>query len=266
MVAGYFISYFLIELEHAGSQSSWTSVLALAMHRCHANLTTITIIAVLIKIMKDDYYRQREHEMLAVENLANRLRLLKLQLHPRVLFSSLDSIYAEMEKGSSRAPRMILKLSDLLSYLLYRSDGERIPLSSEVEMIGNYIQLKKLQYPDRMDIHLYSDDIRIDHLVPPGLFLPILEIGMEPPDDGRKPVTVEIGVSTSSSKVYFSMTNNRRGLDALQASAARLALEQLRARLQSLLSGKFRLNVEPGPEDLLISMELGIDKPVKTRQ
>src|ERR1700744_1553660 len=100
-----------------------------------------------------------------------------MQLHPNILFSALQSIYAEIEKETPRAPHMILKLSDLLSYLLYESDTARVALSREVAMLGNYIQLKRLEFPSGMDIYLDTRSIEIDYLIPPGLFLPLLEIG-----------------------------------------------------------------------------------------
>jgi Histidine kinase len=263
MTAGYFVSYALIE--RGGLKPNFVHALGYAMHRCQANLVTITAGAVLIKIMKDDYFRQRENEMLVVEHLSNRLRLLKMQLHPRVLFSSLESIYAEMENETPRAPRMILKLSDLLSYLLYESDTERIALSKEVGMMENYVQLKMLEYPDNLEIHLDTSELKIDHLVPPGLFLPILEIGIEPTCNLVKPVLVDIELRTSASKLYFSVINNCHGIGTLKADTARFAFEQVKTNLQSLLTEKFKLDMQGGPDDFSISMEMGIDKPVKPR-
>ncbi len=258
-LVGYFSAREIIVL--GGGIPDFVDTLAYAMHRTQANLTTLTVLAVLIKIMKDDYLRQQENELLAVENIDNRVRLLKLQLHPNILFSSLRSIYAEIEKETARAPRMILKLSDLLSYLLYESDTERVALSKEVAMLENYIQLKRLEFPTSMDIYLDTRSIETDASIPPGLFLPILEIGIQPPNDPQQHVTVDIEIRMTASKLYFNLTNDQKGIGSLNTNTLRVALDQLKARLQSLPGGKFKLNFQPGANgELSISMELKIDK------
>ncbi len=98
-----------------------------------------------------------------------------MQLHPRILFASLQRIHLEIEHGTREAPEMILKLSDLLSYLLYDSEAEKVPLIKEVQMIENYLALKKLENNHHPDIRFDASGDLHRHWISPGFFLPLLE-------------------------------------------------------------------------------------------
>jgi sensor histidine kinase YesM len=134
--AGFFITKLIFKTHGYGGNN--LDVLSMALQHCMADLVTITGAAIIIKILKDYFLQQRESEMLAVENIRNKLQLLKMQMHPRLLFASLTRIHTEIDAGTREAPEMILRLSDLLSYLLYESDSDRVP--REGKMINNYIE------------------------------------------------------------------------------------------------------------------------------
>ncbi len=98
--------------------------------------------ALIIKIMKDYFLKQQESEKLAIENVNNKLQLLKMQMHPQILFDCLHEIYLDIEAGTIDAPERILQLSDLLSYSLYEAGSEEILLDKKIKMITNFRELK----------------------------------------------------------------------------------------------------------------------------
>jgi hypothetical protein len=258
ILSGYFITK-LIFITH-GYGGNWLDVLSMALQRCMADLITITGAAIIIKILKDYFLQQRENEMLAVENIRNKVQLLKMQMHPRILFASLRRIHMELDAGTRQAPEMILKLSDLLSYLLYESESDRVPLSKEVKMIENYIALKKLEYKGSIDIRFQTGGRRSDPSVTPGLLLPLLEIGVERPDDGPQKTRVAIELRTAGSTVFFSLSNNMPGKAIVREPSVQGTLEAVRKRLQSSSHQKFKLEVYPAIDSLTIVFQVEIDK------
>lgn len=172
-VAGFFISKWW--LTRFGPSIIFLDVLSFASHRCMANGLTITVAAVIIKIMKHQFLRWRDREKLLVERLANKLRLLKMSLHPQLLFTSLRRIRVEIENDTSLAPEMILRLADLLSYLLYESQTDVVQLDQEVRMIGEYIALKQLEFADYRPIPIVVNGSLAGRCIAPGLLLPLLE-------------------------------------------------------------------------------------------
>lgn len=79
------------------------------------------------------------------ERLAAELRFLRAQVNPHMLFNSLNSIYAYAIKNSEQAPEMVLKLSEILRYMLYECEKPRVPLSKEVTYLTDYIALQEMR-------------------------------------------------------------------------------------------------------------------------
>ncbi|MEO7835781.1 MAG: histidine kinase, partial [Ginsengibacter sp.] len=97
-----------------------------------------------IKLGKNWYHQQNENLLLAKQKANTELKLLKARIHPDFLFKTLDDIYKKINSGSSKSPLMILKLSEMLSYLLYESDQELVALENELTVVNDFISISKL--------------------------------------------------------------------------------------------------------------------------
>ena len=88
----------------------------------------VTLIVVAISLLKRWWQKQKEKERLEKEKISAELRLLKAQIHPEFLFSTLNSITTFARAASPQAPEMLIRFSDLLSYMLYDSDDAKVRL------------------------------------------------------------------------------------------------------------------------------------------
>ena len=86
------------------------------------------------------------------EKLQAELKFLKAQIHPHFLFNTLNNLYALTLKKSDSAPDVVLKLSDLLNYMLYECNATWVQLKKEIELLENYLVLEKIRYGGRLDI------------------------------------------------------------------------------------------------------------------
>jgi len=87
------------------------------------------------------------------EKTESELNFLRSQLNPHVLFNNLNNIYSYALDASPKAPEMILKLSDIMRYMLYECDGAFVPLQKEVTYLENYIELQKTQMEGRGEVN-----------------------------------------------------------------------------------------------------------------
>lgn len=253
--AGYYVTE--VNYMSRGYDSDVLDIFASALHNCMANLITTTGAAVILKIMKDYWLRQRENDLLAIENIRNKLHLLKMQMHPRILFASLQRIYLAMDNATGEAPEMILKLSDLLSYLLYESELDQVPLGKELQMIENYLSLKKLEYKQQLDIQLAASGTLHQHWIPPGLFLPLLEIGLERGAGGvNRQTTVIVQLRAIGPKLFFSLTNDTPGKEMAKDPIVQSTLRTVRERLGNTSFQKAKLDLRSTAESLTIVMQL----------
>ena len=83
---------------------------------------------------------------------------MKAQIHPHFLFNTLNNLYALTLKKSSKAPEVVLKLSDLLDYMLYECNVPKVTLEKELKMLENYIALEKIRYGDDLKININVDE------------------------------------------------------------------------------------------------------------
>jgi two-component system, LytTR family, sensor kinase len=121
----------------------------------------IAIVALGTKVAKDWYLQQRENlEILKFKSRAE-MQLQKSRFHPQLLSRSLNTIYNNIQSGSGMAPTLILNLSDLLSYSLYESDSNLIPLERELRELQNLISLEKQNKESLIEIQVaISGDAR----------------------------------------------------------------------------------------------------------
>jgi hypothetical protein len=118
--------------------------------------------------------KEREKKLLR-EKHATELKYLRNQTNPHFLFNTLNNIYALARKKSEDTPHVVMKLSKLLRFMLYESNKDFIPLTEEIRMLDDYLELEKIRYSDRLTITFYKELDSEAQLVAPLLLLPFVE-------------------------------------------------------------------------------------------
>ena len=109
------------------------------------------------------------------EKLSSELRFLKNQLHPHFLFNTLNNIYALTRKKSEKAPESVMKLSELLSFMLYESGKETISIDREIQFLEDYISLQQIRYADELSVVFNKEIDDKTQPIAPLLLLPLVE-------------------------------------------------------------------------------------------
>lgn len=109
------------------------------------------------------------------EKLSTELQFLKNQLNPHFLFNTLNNIYALTRKKSNKAPEVVMKLSELLSFMLYESDKETISIDKEIQFLEDYISLEKIRYTDGLSVVFTKEIDDTSQQITPLLLLPLVE-------------------------------------------------------------------------------------------
>ena len=106
-----------------------------------------------------------------------RLRYLRAQLNPHFLFNTLNSIYSLSLQKSDRTADIVVRLADIMRYLIYECNEEKIPLDKEIEFIRNYIEIEKLRH--KADIRLTVEGSTEGLMIEPFLFISFIENGFK---------------------------------------------------------------------------------------
>ncbi len=194
-----------------------------------------------IKLTVDWVYERRRVEELQEIQLKTELDFLKSQIQPHFFFNTLNNLYSLTLKKSDVAPSVVLKLSDIMQYVLYDASKPKIRLYDEITYIQNYIDLERLRYGDRIDIEM---DIigEIETVeVPSLLFLPFIENcfkhGVN--EDGKIKITLSFENVKNKTLIFkvqntfdrFVKTNNEHGI----------GIRNVKRRLELLYKKKYEL-------------------------
>jgi sensor histidine kinase YesM len=129
----------------------------------------------IFKLFKYWFKKQQEWMQAEKEKITAELQLLKAQVHPHFLFNTLNNIYSFSLENSPKTPGLILKLSTLLSYMIYDCKVEEVRLEKEMEIMKNYVDLEKERYGSNIEISWSVEGDIKNKFIAPLLILPFLE-------------------------------------------------------------------------------------------
>lgn len=128
-----------------------------------------------IKITADWLQEHSKLHELEKRQLTTELKFLKSQVSPHFFFNTLNNIYALTLEKSDKAPQTILKLSELMRYLLYGTKNQRQLLIDEIECIQNYVELERIRFDDSVKIDINITGNLEDRTIAPMLLIPFVE-------------------------------------------------------------------------------------------
>ncbi|HTD94436.1 MAG TPA: histidine kinase [Chitinophagaceae bacterium] len=141
------------------------------------------------------------------ENLYYKLRYFRTQLNPHFLFNTLNSIYSLSLSKTDKTPEVVIRLSDIMRFLIYECNEDRIPLDKEVEFIRNYIEIERLRYD--ADIQFTVEGNTDGVWIEPCLFISFIENGFKHAIDTSfdKPF-IYITLKVSGDQITLNVINN----------------------------------------------------------
>ncbi len=128
-----------------------------------------------IKFVVEWFLEKKKNENLAKLQLSTELKYLRTQIQPHFFFNTLNNLYALTLQKSDNAPKLVIKLSELMQYVLYDIDGSKTNLLNEISHINNYIDIERLRFDDRVEVEMDITGNLEDVYVPPLLLLSFVE-------------------------------------------------------------------------------------------
>ena len=187
------LSYFLYSAITIARESSWIFInacLAVAIAYLRVKLDEKDIIAALQK-----------------ENAYYKIRYFRTQLNPHFLFNTLNSIYSLSLNKTEKTPEVVIRLADIMRFLIYECNEDKIPLEKEIEFIRNYIEIERIRYDADIQFTVEGDTAGI--MIEPFLFIAFIENGFKHAIDTSfaKPF-IYIKLKVSPEQIAINVINN----------------------------------------------------------
>lgn len=223
----------------------------------------VVIAAVAIKLLKHWYLKQKENERLEKEKIALELQLLKAQIHPDILFSSLEKIYSYAMSDPSKASALLLKLSDLLSYILYECEQPEVLLEKEIKMIRDYLALEKTRMGDQLEIVLSVKGDVQGKMIVPLLLLPFLENSLSYCDHQKLEKTwINVDFRIEENELTLKLVNGKSSDREVPVASHENGLSNVYKRLHLLYPDKNELRILTEPEVMMTFLKINLGEEI----
>ncbi len=163
-----------------------------------------------VKILKSHLEERQKAEQLEKEKHKAELNFLKAQIHPHFLFNTLNNLYTLTLQKSDQAPTTVIKLSEMLDYMLYQCNDKQVPIHKEIKLLNNYIDLERLRYGDRLEFSFEQNIDNQEAPISPLILLSIVENAFKHGASGaiKKP-RIEIDISVNENLLRARVYNTK---------------------------------------------------------
>jgi len=183
------------------------------------------------------------------------LRYLKMQIHPHFLFNTLNTIYGLALKQSQQTPEIILKLSNLLDYILYQINKPRVSLLEEVTHIQEYIELEKIRFQESLDVKQEIDEINEKIEIAPMLLIPFVENAFKHGSVKDGILEIEVSMQVIENRLEFYLSNTVSAVEEKNGNHG-IGLENIRKRLELHYENNYQLEIERGDGKFHVNLSI----------
>lgn len=223
-----------------------------------------------IKIISDWQRHQRDRKDLETQRMQSEIKFLKSQINPHFLFNTLNSLYALTLKKSDKAPEIVIKLSEMMRYMLYECNERRVPLQKEVNYIENYLAMESLRQAGDTDIQFKVEGQITDQTIAPLIFIPFLENSFKHGINRQiNEGYVHVIMKVLDNKLLLRILNSKPLKPARFLPTATMngesdklnggiGLVNVQRRLNLLYPNQYRLDIEDNEKEHIVELSLDL--------
>lgn len=222
---------------------------------------TIGGIAAAIKLMKYWYMKEQRNLQLQKENIEAQLQLLKAQVHPHFLFNTLNNIYSYTQNTSPLASKLVTGLSEMLRFILYESNQRLVPLSREIKMLQDYINLEQIRYDNKLDLHIDFPEKTYDLQIAPLLLLPLIENSFKHGTSNMlEHPWISLQVTLQGRVMHLKLMNGKAPSSEDPAKSSGIGIQNVVKRLRLLYPDKHEFFVTSDDDVFIVNLKIELEQ------
>jgi sensor histidine kinase YesM len=214
-------------------------------------------ISVSYKTINEFIKKEQENKEYENQKLNAELAMLKSQINPHFLFNILNNICSLALKKSDDTANAIIKLSDLMRYMIYDSSTDKVPLNKELQYIENYINLQRMRLAGATAIDYNVTADNMDKQIAPLLLIPFIENAFKHGISYAHNATINIQINTNGKKISLLVKNNNyRSKDLTDNSDSGIGLDNVKKRLDLLYPKSYKLTINDTETIYTVELEV----------
>lgn len=217
----------------------------------------VFIVSTGTQVITSWFETERKRSMAEREKSQAELSALKSQINPHFLFNTLNNLYHMAMQKSDDTPETILKLADLMRFVLTETKTDFIPLNKEVECINQYIHLQRLRLTEKTTVSFLIDGDIDFYEIAPLLLLPFVENAFKYGVSTHFPSKIAISLVVKEDTLLFNV-ENRKITAVGEIETTGLGLQNVKRRLELIYPNKHKLEIKDEKENYLINLEINL--------
>lgn len=210
----------------------------------------------MFRISVDWYVNYRNQEQLEKQNIKNELALLRSQVNPHFLFNTLNNIHSFVYRDQDKTANAIIKLSEIMRYMLYEANSERVLLEKEIDHIKNYIELQKLRFRDPEYVDFKIEGNIHGKTIPPLLLMTLVENAFK---HGKKSATapgISISLKSPDNSLTFNVSNYLGLKSEEKDDFNGFGLKNLERRLKLIYNKTYSFSISKDREKCYVKLQI----------
>jgi two-component system LytT family sensor kinase len=207
-----------------------------------------------LKFTVDWFLNERIQRDLENQRLSAELAFLKSQINPHFLFNSLNSIYSLAYQRSETTPEAILKLSEIMRYMLYECNDNKVDLDRELQYLQNYIDLQRIRFGNKAFIDFKIDGKVETQQIVPLLLIAFIENAFKHGVASNPQTPIRLLIEVDEAHLHFFMQNKKHTNNRDESGG--IGLNNVKRRLDLLYPGKYNLDIRDEIDTYTVELSL----------
>ncbi len=225
----------------------------------------IILVATALKLVRNSFKIQRKNAELNQKKIEAELKLkeaelklLKAQIHPHFLFNTLNNLYGLALEKSDNAPDLVLRLSAILDYILYRCNEQSVLLSDEISNLTNYIEIEKIRYSKKLGMKVNFPGETKKLRIAPLIILPFIENAFKHGVSSFPGIAfITTSIKVHSNTLVFAIENTKNPLKTNGENHTKgIGLQNVRKRLNLIYPEKYILKIDDKQDTFSVNLTL----------
>ena len=185
---------------------------------------------------------EQEKVKLEKEKMETQLTILKNQVSPHFFMNTLNNIHALIDINTTEAKEAVIRLSNMMRYLLYETESGKTSLSSELEFVRSYVDLMKIRYSENVIINLNIPERIPKKQIPPFLFTSLIENAFKHGISYKAKSFVIVDIAIDDNRLLLAVKNSIAS-QGIKDSPSGIGIDNTRKRLDLLYGDKYHLDI-----------------------
>lgn len=254
-IAGRFLleSAFISGLFQTDYYSQWTFARGMSMVW---TLASFIVFISLIKFTIDRFLFEAQKKEIENEKLNAELNYLKAQINPHFLFNTLHNLNYLAQAKRDETSQVIIKLSNIMRYMIYDAGGKEVALGQELDYINDYLDLEKIRLnrPFNLSFEVSADE---QLLIAPLILFPFVENAFKHGISDREDnCWLKIEVTSNQNELVLKVKNSVLKTNGFNEKQSGLGLKNVERRLALMYPNKHVLNLTSGDDVFEVSLKI----------